>query len=259
MSINNLVRTQNYKRTVAELESKRAQVSELQQKLAESKTTAESASTKAAAFDVMAESVGLINMVHQIEALSEPMDECPSSVFFDNGMNKKILYVKSLTLTPLDEENKYAAAATLETEEKIYDGAGKVLCTFNEIKLGTATLDPEHLEDNKYGDVTEYTKVLEFDYDEYNDKASEGSPLLALKFFQNTFIKFSSIQSFGEFKNNKIEAFVHTTEGYLGEEQKYFVNMSLPNRDPETGGSAGSEDDDLSLVPIPGPVEEAEP
>ena len=253
MSINNLVRTQNYKRTVAELESKRAQVSELQQKLAASKTEAESASTKAAAFDVIAESVGLINKIHEFEALSEPMDELPASVFFDNEMNKKILNVKSLTLTPLDEENKYALTATLETEEKIYDSVGKLLCTFKEIKLGTGTIDPADGTD-KYGDVKEYSKMV-FDY-EYMDSASGGSPLIGLSFAGNVYIKLSSLPSFGEFKNSRIEAFVDTTEGYLGENHKYFVVLSLPNRNSETGGTE-SDDADLTLIPIPEVVKEA--
>ena len=251
MSINNLVRTQNYKRIVAELESKRAQVSELQQKLVSSKTEASSASTKAAAFDVIAETVGLINRIHDFEALSEPMDVLPSSVFFDNDMNKKILNVKSLTLTPLDEENKFALMATLETEEKIYDGTGKLLCTFNEIKLGTGTIDPSSGTE-KYGDVKEYS-TMKFYY-EYSDKSSGGSPLVGLSFAGKVYIKLSSIPSFGEFKNTKIEAFIDTTEGYIGGEHKYFVVMSLPNRNVETGGTA-SDDDDLTLIPIPESVE----
>lgn len=251
MSINNLVRTQNYKRIVAELESKRAQVSELQQKLTASKSEVESTTTKAAAFDIIAESVGLINKIHEFEALSEPMNELPESVFFDNEMNKKILNVKSLTLTPLDEENKYALTATLENEEKIYDGTGKLLCSFNEINLGVGTIDPADGTD-KYGDVKEYSKMV-FDY-EYMDSASEGSPLIGLSFADNVYIKFSSLPSFGEFKNTKIEAFVDTTEGYLGDEHKYFVVMSLPNRNPETGGT-DSDDADLTLIPIPEAVE----
>lgn len=247
MSINNLVRTQNYKRIAAELESKRSQVSELQQKLASSKSEAESASSKAAAFDVIADSVGLINKIHNFEALSEPMTESPASVFFDNEMNKKILNVKSLTLTPLDEENKYALSATLETEEKIYDGTGKLLCTFNEIKLGTGTINPSS-GTNKYGDVKEYTSMT-FNY-EYMDKSSGGSPLVGLSFAGKAYVKLSSIPSFGEFKNAKIEAFVNKTEGYLGEERKHFVVMSLPNRNTGTGGT-DSDDIDLTLIPIP--------
>ena len=252
MSINNLVRTQNYKRLASELESKRAQVSELQQKLSASKSSAESATTKAAAFDIIAESVGLINKIHDFEALSEPMDTLPESVFFDNEMNKKILNVKSLTITPLDEENMYALTATLESEEKIYDGAGKLLCTFHEIELGTGRIDPANGTD-KYGDVKEYSKMT-FDY-EYMNSASEGDPLVGLSFAGNVYIKLSSPPSFGEFKNTKIEAFVDTTEGYLGEEHKYFVVMSLPNRNSETGGT-DSDDADLTLIPIPEAVEE---
>ena len=91
-------------------------------------------------------------------------------------------------------------------------------------------------------------------YYEYSDKSSGGSPLVGLSFAGKVYIKLSSIPSFGEFKNTKIEAFIDTTEGYIGGEHKYFVVMSLPNRNAETGGTE-SDDDDLTLIPIPESVE----
>ena len=165
-SINNLIRTQNYRRLAAQLEAKSSRISELERQLTASKQISTTSAEKAAAYDVLADSLGLINKVHELNAFSEPMEQepAPGDAFFDNKMHQKVLQVKSIDMTPVDgEENKFAVTAELETEEKIFDKDGKQLCTFKSLKLGVATIEGGTY---KYGDLKEVT-TFKSEYENY--------------------------------------------------------------------------------------------
>lgn len=158
-SLNNVVRTQNYKRLAAELESKRSRVSELEQKVAATEQEATENATKAEAFDVVADAIGLKNIVHKLIIYTEletPLAQ-GLSVMFDNKMTSKLLKIKSFTIT--EEGDKYRISGELANEEKIFDNTGKEVCAISTFELGTSTNEVGGLA-TSYGDVSMYSGTL---------------------------------------------------------------------------------------------------
>ena len=268
-SINNLVRTQNYRRLAAQLEARNSRINELERQLATSEQTSVSAAEKATAFNILAESLGIINKVHELNAFSDPLgqDAEPFDAFFDNKLHQKVLKVKSISCAPVEgEENKLSITAELAAEEKIFNANGKQLCTFKTLNLGTATLGEGEY---KYGDLKEFSAGIVAEYDDYFVDNFDGtshsrSVEHPIGFSVNpgpALIKFpaNGNPSLGDLDVNEIEAYVDSSSLFVGEgadDWRWFVMLQLPMRDEQHQ----ENDKVLTLAPIPAalPSEEEE-
>ena len=261
-SINNLVRTQNYRRLAAQLETRNSRIAELERELATSKKTSDISAEKASAFDILADSLELVNKVHELNAFSDPIgqDVEPPEVFFDNKMHQKVLKVSEISLAPVDgEDNKFSISAELAAEEKIFDASGKQICTFKSLKLGVATLGEGAY---KYGDLKEFADGITSEYETYfSDNFEAPSTHTRTEEHPTGFsvspgpvlIKFPSTgaPSLGELDVDEIEAFVDSSSLFVGEgsdDWRWFVMLQLPLRD----GEHQDDEKDLTLKPIPG-------
>ena len=264
-SLNNLVRTQNYRRLAAQLETKTSQLMELERELANAKTASTAATEKATAYNILADSLGIVNKIHQMNALSEPIeqDAKPEQVLFDNKMQQKVLQIKSVTLTPnVNDETKFSVSAELANEEKIFDGEGKELCTFKTLNLGVVTISGS--EEYKYGDLKEiatFTSVNENYFvdtvdGETHTREQDHPELFGI--VQPALVKMptSGTPSLGEPGVDEIEAFITTTSLFINEEAdgwRWFIKLQLPRRE---GDQYQDDDNDLTLVPIPAELEQ---
>lgn len=226
-SLNNVVRTQNYKRLAAELESKRSRVSELEQQNASLQKELEANAGKTEAFEILAEAVKLQTQIINLSILSEPFEsELPGTLHFDNKMDTKVLKLKSITITNGDN---YELNGELETEEKIYDETGKEVCSIKSFKLGSGTKPSE--ESETYGDVIKYAGEFSTTYYESATLRTESGVCIKQP---------DSNPSFGELISNEAQFTVRS----LNNGSTWFVQLSV-------------SDDAFTFEPVPAKVEEA--
>ena len=139
--INDLVRTQNYKRLVAQLETKQSQISELQRELLAVKAKAGSTTEKAVAFDVVAEKLKIVNEYDLVSYVIPIGKNITSNVcFLDNKSNSKMMKFESFNVSPTETENVYHITGKLAAAENVYDAQGNKLATFQELDFGNATI-----------------------------------------------------------------------------------------------------------------------
>lgn len=156
--INNIVRTQNYKRTYNELESAKTRISELEAEVKALKSGKEATEAAAAAFEIVADAIKLQNDVSDVLSYfpvgdSFETDPGVQDLYFDNGFNKKLLKIKSVVCEPVD--GKIQFTVNLDKAEDLCDKNGKVLKTVQALQCGT--LNAFTPADKEFGDVAECT------------------------------------------------------------------------------------------------------
>ena len=229
MSINNLVRTHNYKLTMAQLDAAKARINELESEVQKSAGAEE----KASAFDLLAKKY----LTTEVETLKAPVEisdslDKPDNIVFDieNELKKVNAVVKSVELEPADDKynvivklSKVQNIFNLETKKKI--GSFDTL-TIKDVEITPANEDEE--DPNAVGDVTKYTAT-----------APDDNITFKQLFLKNKDGKLS----FGEVSDGKVFIVI----GDVASEEN--ANSVIISLDEEYG---------IAIVPVPEAVEEAE-
>ena len=135
MSINNQIRTRNYKLTLAQLESSKARINELEAEVQQLQQDGE----KAEAYELLADAVGLKNTLNKLVFFKEITEEVDP--YFDTKTNSKLLNVKSISATKNETNNKIKIKVEMDADVPVYNASGLLIDTiqasqeFDEIEI----------------------------------------------------------------------------------------------------------------------------
>lgn len=216
-SINNSIRTRNYKLTVAQLESAQSRISDLEGEVSGLQANAE----KATGFDLLAEKDGIKNTFAVLDFYSEISKN--ETVAFDNKADNKVLNVTSIVVKQGKTTGKVIPVLKLAKPECIYNGSGVELCKFEDVEFGEIELNAVTTSGSEWscGDLTLCQNVAE-----------PSSPVNGTNQFtiDNPYAKLAGkgdeIKAFGDLSVDSAKFTVSCVSSGSGASTKYYVKVS---------------------------------
>lgn len=155
MSLNNFVRTQNYRLTISQLNSANSRISELESQV----QGLQQLEDKAEGFELLAEKDGLKNTVKTLKVYVEIGATAEVSPVFDNKSTTKAIKLSGISFKEGSEADKFVPVVKFEDTQTVSTAAGVELCQLREVEFDEVSVVPASSDSWECGDLVKCENI----------------------------------------------------------------------------------------------------